>query len=195
VDRDTFRLLNTLYYSAQLFVNACERVKEKDKEEEIRVYLPLEWGAGIMVRCLMEIGLGVRHASPDRADWYLEPCIRLANLSKRLPDWYPEATTIPATSLTRLQQGTAACCLLVAEAIVDVLERPDGPSSTERKHAYEILGEQIAKLNLDKNARMQVAVLVDKKTFTPPERLARHDPDLTRLSAIGWTNDADSSVQ
>jgi hypothetical protein len=182
VDRDTFRLLNTLHYSAQLFVKAFGRVKERDSQDreipaylplewEIPDYLPLEWGAGIMVRSLMELGRGVRHAPFDRADWYLEPCIRLANLSKGFPDWYtksihrPRTThrpkaTHPVASVRRLSEGAAACCLLVAEAIVDVLQRPDGPPPTERanaepgvgRHAREVLRKQIEGLKLDAGA-------------------------------------------
>jgi hypothetical protein len=90
----------------------------------------------------------------------------------------------------------------VAEAIVDVLHRADVPPPTERVnaepgvggHARKVLRKQIEGLSLGAGARMRVDELVRTKIFVPRERLASHDPDLTRLSALGWTSGPGAST-
>jgi hypothetical protein len=39
-----------------------------------------------MIRCLVEVGLGVRHSPPRDVDWYMEPAVRLALLHRKLAE-------------------------------------------------------------------------------------------------------------
>jgi hypothetical protein len=152
VDRDTLRLLNTLENAALLFAEANPRARSAAEEpargmeepgavgkasggvataksdDEEPDYWPLEWGAGIMIRYLTETGLGVRHAPPDRADWYLEPCIHLADLSRH----FTEKKAGPAPSVRRLSNGAATGCLLIADALFAIVEQSDTQANPEQ---------------------------------------------------------------
>lgn len=182
VARDTLRLLNTLEHAAWIFA-AAARPKRSNREDAD--YLPLEWSAGVMLRYLTEVGVGARQAAPDCAQWYLEPCIRLANLSIWFKsDDFKIDGNEPGTSIRRLSEGAAACCLQVVDAIASNL--PDKPPLSD--HIEANLRDQVAKLNFDDlKAPSRIERLVSATDFVEQERLASHTSvDFGRLSDLGW---------
>ena len=77
LDRDTFRLLNTLSHASELF---CEAGGATGAARERWIASSCDWNAAIMLRFLTEIGLGVRYCAKEDVDWHFEPCVRLALL-------------------------------------------------------------------------------------------------------------------
>jgi hypothetical protein len=82
-DRDMRRLLNTLDISARRFHELLKLPNSEDARADAdvtRCTKVLTWNAGVMIRYLVEVGLGVRDSRTDKVDWYHEPGVRLALL-------------------------------------------------------------------------------------------------------------------
>jgi hypothetical protein len=94
------------------------------------------WNAGVMIRYLVEVDLGVRHSSTDKVDWYLEPGVRLALLHLKFASLLSELeeNSEERTRAKELATGAAAGVLLVAASLVTARRRHDGvPGLWEEK--------------------------------------------------------------
>lgn len=121
LDRDTARLLNTLTNVAE---TSCRlAIDKKDAPNGVPEQWAFEWTAGIMIRHLVEVGLGVRHCLPDRIDWYFEPCARLICLQRefRVGSRNSEQGRVLAV-------GAGAGAVLVAESLVSARAKASAAS-------------------------------------------------------------------
>jgi hypothetical protein len=107
LDRDLFRLLNTLPDAASLFYDLAKDMSSRPSSRRAA-----ERSAGVMVSYLVEIGLGARRCPAEDIAWYYGPLVRLAQLHQVFDE-------TPANSEQQtLSIGSAAGVLKVGEAIV-----------------------------------------------------------------------------
>jgi hypothetical protein len=88
LDRDMRRLLNTLVIAASRFDEEALKLEDPTADARADADLGLSaevltWNAGVMIRYLVEVGLGVRHSPTDMVDWYREPAVQLALLQRK----------------------------------------------------------------------------------------------------------------
>lgn len=160
-DRDTSRLLNTLTNTAQLF------------HRQAKCCPTLERSTVITLHYLTEIGLGARHCPPDRLDWYLEPCVRLACLHNEYSK---------DRCASQLSTVSAAGVLLIAEALVAAKERTSNTATTE---VVAMISRAVSPSPVLHPAGCHQAV-ADARSgrLEPRERAATYQCDEQRLEAL-----------
>lgn len=146
LDRDTFRLLNTLSHAAELSYQA--RPRKRDPSNEMAA-LACEWNAAIMLRYLTEIGLAVRHCPEDSVDWHFEPCIRLAFLHTKFKG---------KKKSQELADVAAAGALLVLEGlVVRHRDRPSVKPNVSECEVRTVLGAKLRERSKALRARGQAS--------------------------------------
>jgi hypothetical protein len=177
LDRDTARLLNTLTNAAEMaHARALEERGGKGSEQ-----CAYEWFAGIMIRHLVEVGLGVRHCPADRIDWYVEPCARLVALQREFTSQNDDSQT------NRLTVGAAAGALLVAESLVTAKVKATALTSAaedrrvrwaaEQAEVVRMLRQAAVGLELTASESDEVLRLIKRGQLEPQERVEIYDRD------------------
>ena len=114
LDRDTFRLLNTLVNATFLFCNISPDETSACDWSGRNMHEAAEWSAGVQLRYLMEIGLGARDADESRVEWHMEPLIRLARLHRT---FFELERTTASERARRLRIGAGAGVVLLVATI------------------------------------------------------------------------------
>ena len=178
LDRDTARLLNTLTNVAETSYRLA--VDKKNAPDGVPEQWAFEWSAGIMIRYLVEVGLGVRHCPPDRIDWYFEPCARLICLQRefRVGSRRSEQGGV-------LTVGAGAGAVLVAESLVSARVKASAASPAASVDPIRpALREVVADLKraagdlllADRDGGQELA-LIDEGRLEPRERVAIYRAD------------------
>ena len=128
LERDIGRLLNTLENATVIFHGAAlETAAVAQGNPTARNH---EWSAGVLIKYLTEVGLGVRRCPADYVSWFYEPCVRLLRLHRHFVQ--RPASPLDFTSTAkgllgrdRLAIGAAAGVLRVGDAMISAHERLD----------------------------------------------------------------------